>query len=168
MVAQQELTYAWRIGEPLCQSCGHELGRDEIGTVCDLCIAEEVAGRYAGRENRSVVDMEELDLMNAEYEAEYWYWLDIEDTMLTKPGEPTNLERNVMTGYAVRWAERYEEDRSKLNELYEWLGIAQDTPIAQVIGATSGITLMGNRENPSPKTGPSLQTSPALLSYIGV
>ena len=162
MVALQELTYAWRIGEPLCQSCGHELGQDEIGTVCDLCIAEEVAGRYASRENRPGVDMEALDLMNAEYEAEYWYWLDIEDTMLTKPGEPTNLERNVMTGHVMRWTERYEEDRRKLNELYEWFGIARDTPIAQVIGATSGITLTGNRENSSPKA------RPALLSYIGV
>ena len=162
MVALQELTYAWRIGEPLCQSCGHELGQDEIGTVCDLCIAEEVAGRYAGRKDKSVVDMEALDVMNAEYEAEYWYWLDMVDTMVARPGEPTNLERNVTTGHAIRWAERYEEDRRKLNELYEWFGIAQDTPVARVTGETSGIKLTCNRETSSPKS------SPALLSYIGV
>ena len=141
MVAQQEITHAWQIGAPLCQGCGHELGYDEIGTVCDLCIAEEVAGRYASRKNKSVVDMEGLDVMNTSDLAVYWYWLDMVDTMVAKPGEPTNLERNVTTGRAIRWAERYEEDRRKLNELYEWLGIGQDTPIAEVTGGTGRIRL---------------------------
>ena len=100
--------------------------------------------------------------MNTDDPAVYWYWLDMEDTMVARPGEPTNMERNVTTGHAIRWAERYEEDLRKLNELYEWFGIAQDTPVAQVTGETSGITLTGNRETSSPKT------SPALLSYIGV
>ncbi len=168
MVAQQDITSVWQIGAPLCQSCGHELGQDEIGTVCDLCIAEEVTGRYASRANKSVVDMEALDVMNTDDASVYWYWLDMVDTMETRPGEPTNLERNVTTGHAMRWAERYEEDRRKLNEIYEWFGIAQDTPVAEVTGATSGITLTGNRETSSPKTGSALQTSPALLSYIGV
>ena len=162
MVAQQNITQTWRIGAPLCQSCGHELGQGEIGTVCDLCIAEEVAGRYASRANKSVVDMEALDIMNTDDASVYWYWLDMEDTMVARPGEPTNLERNVTTGRAIRWAERYEEDRRKLNELYEWLGIAQDTPIAKAIGATSGITLTGIQENSSPKTGPT------RLSQIGI
>ncbi|MDE2686330.1 MAG: hypothetical protein OXI16_02360 [Chloroflexota bacterium] len=144
MVAIQDITHMARFGAPLCQDCGHELGRDEIGTVCDLCIAEEVAGRYAGRKEKSAVDMVVWpDLMDTDDPAVYWRWLDIVDTMLAKPGEPTNLERNVMTGNAIRWAERYEEDRRKLNELYDWLGIAQDTPIAQVMGATNGIALTG-------------------------
>ena len=141
MVAIQDITHAWQIGGPLCQGCGHELSRDEIGTVCDLCIAEEIAGRYASRRDKSVVDMEGLDVMNTDDPAVYWYWLDMEDTMVAKPGEPTNLERNVTTGHAIRWAERYEEDRRKLNEIYDWFGIAQDTPIAQVMGATNGIAL---------------------------
>ena len=154
MVAQQDITQTWQIGAPLCQSCGHELSYDEIGTKCDLCIAEEVAGRYASRKNKSVVDMEGLDVMNTSDAAVYWYWLDLEDTMVARPGEPTNLERNVTTGRAIKWAERYEEDRRRLNELYEWFGIKPDTPIAQVIGATSCITLTGNRETSSRKKGP--------------
>ena len=81
-----------------------------------------------------MVDMEGLDVMNTSDPAMYWYWLDMEDTMLARPGEPTNLERHVSTGVAIRWAEIYEEDRRKLNELYEWSGIGQDTPIAQVMG----------------------------------
>ena len=147
MVALQDITHMGRFGEPLCQSCGHELGQDEIGTVCDLCIAEEVAGRYASRANKSVVDMEALDVMNTDDPAVYWYWLDMVDTMVARPGEPTNLERNVTTGHAMRWAERYEEDRRKLNDLYEWLGIGQDTPIAQVTGETSLIRLSGRRRS---------------------
>ena len=131
-----------RFGAPLCQGCGHELSRDEIGTVCDLCIAEEVAGRYAGRKDKSVVDMEALDVMNTNDPAVYWYWRDMEDTMVARPGEPTNLERNVTTGPAIRWAERYEEDRRKLNEIYQWFGIARDTPIAQVMGESSRIRLV--------------------------
>ncbi len=125
MVAQQDITGIWQIGAPLCQSCGHELTQDEIGTVCDLCIAEEVAGRYYSRDKSAV----------------YWYWLDMVDTMEAKPGEPTKLERNVTTGHAIRWAERYEADRRKLNELYEWFGIERDTPVAQVTGEPSGIAL---------------------------
>ena len=132
-----------RFGAPLCQGCGHELSRDEIGTICDLCIAEEVAGRYARRKDKSVVDMEALDVMNTSDPAVYWYWLDMEDTMVAKPGEPTKMERNVTTGSAIRWAERYEEDRRKLNEIYQWFGIAQDTPIAQVMGEESIIRLAG-------------------------
>ena len=54
MVAQQDITLMARFGAPLCQGCGHELDRDEIGTVCDLCIAEEIAGRYASRKDKSV------------------------------------------------------------------------------------------------------------------
>ena len=142
MVAQQNITQTWQIGAPLCQSCGHELNQDEIGTVCDLCIAEEVAGRYASRD-KSVVDMEALDVMNTNDPAVYWYWLDMVDTMVARPGEPTNLERNVTTGHAIRWAERYEEDRRKLNSLYDWFGIEQDTPVAQVTGGTNGIVLAG-------------------------
>ena len=162
MVAQQDITSVWQIGAPLCQDCGHELNEDEIGMICDLCIAEEVAGRFASRKDKSVVDLEALDVMNTSVAEVYWYWLDMEDTMVTKPGEPTNLERNVTTVRATKWAERYEEDRRKLNELYEWLGIAQDTPVGRVTGGTCGITLTGNQETSSPKT------SPALLSYIGV
>ena len=143
MVAQQDITHAWQFGAPLCQGCGHELSRDEIGTVCDLCIAEEIAGRYASRKDKSVVDMEGLDVMNTSDPAVYWYWLDMVDTMVARPGEPTNLERNVTTGPAIRWAERYEEDRRKLNDLYRWFGIAQDTPIAQVMGRTNGMALAG-------------------------
>jgi hypothetical protein len=30
----------WQSDAPLCQGCGYELGYDEIGTKCDLCIAE--------------------------------------------------------------------------------------------------------------------------------
>ena len=142
MVAQQNITHMWQIGAPLCQSCGHELNQDEIGTVCDLCIAEEVAGRYASRD-KSVVDMEALDVMNTSDPEVYWYWLDMVDTMVARPGEPTNLERNVTTGHAIRWAERYEEDRMKLNSLYKWLGIEQDTPIARVTGGANCITLTG-------------------------
>ncbi len=141
MVAIQDITHMARFGAPLCQGCGHELSREEIGTVCDLCIAEEVAGRYAARKDKSVVDMEGLDVMNTDDPAVYWYWLDMEDTMVAKPGEPTNLERNVTTGHAIRWAERYEEDRRKLNEIYEWFGIARDTPIAQLLGEASRISL---------------------------
>ncbi len=89
------------------------------------------------------MDMEALDVMNTDDPAVYWYWLDMEDTMVARPGEPTKMERNVTTGHAIRWAERYEEDRRKLNGLYEWLGIAQDTPIAQVTGETSRISLAG-------------------------
>ena len=63
--------------------------------------------------------------------------------MEAKPGEPTKLERNVTTGHAIRWVERYEEDRRKLNSLYEWLDIERDTPIAQVTGGTNGIALAG-------------------------
>ncbi|MDE2686467.1 MAG: hypothetical protein OXI16_03070 [Chloroflexota bacterium] len=144
MVAQQDIVPAWQFGAPLCQGCGHELGRDEIGTVCDLCIAEEIAGRYADRKDKSVVDMEELDLMNTDDPAVYWYWLDMVDTMVTKPGEPTNLERNVTTGNAIGWAERYEEDRRKLNEIYDWFGIARDTPVAQVMGEPSRIRLVSH------------------------
>ena len=143
MVAQQDITHAWQIGAPLCQGCGHELSRDEIGTVCDLCIAEEIAGRYASRKDKSVVDMEGLDVMNTSDPAVYWYWLDLEDTMLAKPGEPTNLERYVSTGVVIRWAEIYEEDRRKLKEAYRWRGIEQDTPIARVMGGTKGIALAG-------------------------
>ncbi len=138
MVAEQDITHpwqiAWEVSGPLCESCGHELTRDEIGTKCDLCLAEEVAGRYASRKNKSVIDMEALDVMNTSDLSEYRYWLDVEDTMVTKPGEPTNLERNVTTGLAIKWAMRYGEDRRKLNELYKWLGIRQDTPLSQVIG----------------------------------
>ena len=138
MVAEQDITHpwqiAWEISAPLCESCGHELNQDEIGTKCDLCIAGEVAGRYASRKNKSVIDMEALDVMNTSDLSVYRYWLDVEDTMVTKPGEPTNLERNVTTGIAIKWARRYEEDRRKLNELYKWLGIRPDTPLAQVIG----------------------------------
>ena len=141
MVAQQDITLMARFGAPLCQGCGHELNRDEIGTVCDLCIAEEIAGRYASRKDKSVVDMEALDVMNTDDSAVYWYLLDMVDTMEAKPGEPTNLERNVTTDNAIRWAERYEEDRRKLNEFYEWFGIARDTPVAQVAGGTSRIRL---------------------------
>ena len=141
MVAQQDITLMARFGEPLCQGCGHELNRDEIGTVCDLCIAEEIAGRYASRKHKSVVDMEALDVMNTDDPAVYWYWLDMEDTMVTRPGEPTDMERNMTALHAIRWAERYEEDRRKLNELYEWFGIARDTPVAQVTGGTSRIRL---------------------------
>ena len=141
MVAQQDFTLMTQIGAPLCQGCGHELTRDEIGTICDLCVAEEIAGRYASRKVKSVVDMEALDVMNTSDPAVYWYWLDMVDTMEAMPGEPTNLERNVTTGHAIRWAERYEEDRRKLNELYEWFGIERDTPVAQVVGGTSHIRL---------------------------
>ena len=140
MVAQQDITSLEQIGAPLCQGCGHELTQDEIGTVCDLCIAEEVAGRYSSRD-KSVVDMEALDVMNTNDPAVYWYWLDMVDTMVARPGEPTKMERNVTALHAIRWAERYEEDRKNLNELYEWLGIAQDTPIGQVTGEKSCITL---------------------------
>ena len=139
MVAIQDITHAWQLGAPLCQGCGHELNQNEIGTVCDLCIAEEVAGRYASRRDKSVVDMEALDVINTSDPAVYWYWLDMVDTMEARPGEPTNLERNVTTGHAIRWAERYEEDRRKLNELYDWFGIARDTPVARVTGGTSRI-----------------------------
>lgn len=78
--------------------------------------------------------MESPDIMNTSDPAEYWYWLNIVDTMLTKPGEPTHLERNVTTVRAIWWAERYEEDSRRLTERYEWFGIGQDTPLAQVIG----------------------------------
>ena len=141
MVAQQDFTLIARFGEPLCQGCGHELDRDEIGTVCHLCIAEEIAGRYASRKSKSAVDMEALDVMNTSDPAVYWYWLDMVDTMEARPGEPTNMERNVTALHAIRWAERYEEDRRKLNELYEWLGIPRDTPVAQVTGGPSLIRL---------------------------
>lgn len=145
MVAQQDVIHMARYGAPLCQGCGHELTRGEIGTVCDLCIAEEIAGRYASRKDKSVIDMEGLDVMNTSDPAVYWYWLDLEDTMVTKPGEPTGLERNVTTGRAIKWARRYEEDRRKLNQLYERLGIRQDTPLAQVTGGTSVIRLASSR-----------------------
>ena len=141
MVAIQDITHMARFGAPLCQGCGHELNQDEIGTTCELCIAEEVAGRYASRKDKSVVDMEALDVMNTSDPDTYWYWLDIEDTMLAKPGEPTNLERHVSIGVAIRWAEVYEEDRRNLNEIYDWFGIEQDTPFAEVMGKTSRIRL---------------------------
>ncbi len=124
----------------LCQSCRHELGYDEIGTRCDLCIAEEIAGRYASRKDKSVVvDMVGLDVMNTSDMAVYWYWLNLEDTIVTNPGEPTNLEKNVTTGLAIRRARRYEEDRRKLFDLYDWFGIRRDTPVAQVTGRQSHI-----------------------------
>ena len=91
----------------------------------------------AGKD-KSVFDMEGLDVMNTDDPGVYWYWLDMEDTMVAKPGEPTNLERNVTTGAAIRWAEVYEEDRRNLNEVYRWHSIEEDTPIAQVMGATNG------------------------------
>lgn len=153
MVAQQHVTQIGPIRKPLCQGCGHELNYDEIGTICDLCIAEEVAGRHSDRKNKSIVDMEALDVMNTSDPAVYWYWLDMADTMEARPGEPTNLERNVTTGHAIRWAERYEEDRRNLNSLYEWHGIARDTPIAQVIGGKRRIGLTGIQETSSPITG---------------
>ena len=85
--------------------------------------------------------MEALDVMNTSDPAVYWYWLDMVDTMEARPGEPTDMERNVTALHAIRWAERYEEDRRKLNELYEWLGIPRDTPVAQVTGGPSLIRL---------------------------
>ena len=81
--------------------------------------------------------------MNTSDPGVYWYWLDMEDTMLARPGEPTNLERHVSTGVAIRWAEIYEQDRRNLNEIYEWSGIGQDTPIAQVIDGKNGIVRAG-------------------------
>ena len=51
-----------------------------------------------------------------------------------KQGEHIHLERNVTTGWAIRWAECYEEGRRKLNDLYEWLGNSQDTPVDQATG----------------------------------
>ena len=143
MVAIQDITHAWHTGAPLCQGCGHELSQDGIGTVCELCIAEEVAGRPAGRREKSAIDMVWQDLMDTDDPAVYWYWLDIVDTMLTKPGEPTNMERNVTACHAITWAERYEEDRRKLNELYDRVGIERDTPIALVLGVTKGIARAG-------------------------
>ena len=143
LVAQQYITQIGPIGKPLCQGCRHEMTRDEIGTKCDLCIAEEVAGRYADRESKSAVGMEWPDIMNTSDPAEYWYWLNIVDTMLAKPGEPTHLERNVTTVRAIWWAERYEEDSRRLTERYEWLGIRQDMPVAQVIGGKRRIRLTG-------------------------
>ncbi len=45
--------------------------------VCNLCIAAERAGRYASLKDKSVVDVEVLDVMNTNDSLVYWYWLDV-------------------------------------------------------------------------------------------
>ena len=110
MVAQQDITHAWHIAAPLCQGCGHELSRDEIGpyaTCASLRRSWEIrqpqgqvgcrhgrAGHYEHRRPGCV-------LVLAGHGGHY----------VGEARRALNLERIVTTGHAIRWSERYEEDR---------------------------------------------------------
>ena len=69
----------------LRQDSAHELNQHQIYTVCNPCIAAEDAGRYASLKDKSVVDVEELDVMNTNDSLVYWYWLDVVDIKVSVP-----------------------------------------------------------------------------------